>query len=90
MTDDDDRRVGDWQRRDLRRDANDLATDPDAKKWYRQTFWIVVFLLLFWPVGIVLCWRSDWHVAAKVAATIVVLFLLIMGLQMRMVFSATG
>ncbi|MCI9129438.1 MAG: holotricin-3 [Eggerthellaceae bacterium] len=52
--------------------ANDLHEDPNAKKWYQQTFWIVVLLLLFWPVGVVLMWRSDWHVAVKVIVSLVV------------------
>lgn len=90
MTEDGNRRPGDWQRRDQRKDANDLVTDPGAKPWYRQTFWIVVLLLVFWPVGVVLCWKSDWHVAVKVVATVVVLFLTFMGVQMRMSFSAAG
>ena len=30
------------------------------------------FLLVFWPVGIVLVWRSGWHVVAKVLASVYV------------------
>ena len=75
----DGRRVGDWQNRS-HDEANSLV-GQNPKKWYDQTFWIVVlllafwivfFLLVFWPVGIVLVWRSDWHVAAKVAASVFV------------------
>lgn len=69
---DNERRPGDWQRRDLRENANDLVEDPDPKKWYKQTFWIVFFVLVFWPVGLVLAWRSDWHIVAKVLATVFV------------------
>lgn len=68
------RRPGDWQRRDLRESANDLEEEPNAKAWHRQTFWIVFFLLIFWPVGIVLCWKSDWHVAFKILATVLIAF----------------
>lgn len=68
----DERRPGDWQRKDLRQDANDLMRDPNPKKWYNQTFWIVFFLLVFWPVGIVLAWRSDWHIAFKIIASLFV------------------
>ena len=67
----DERRPGDWQRKDLRKNANDLVEEPNPKKWYDQTFWIVFFVILFWPVGIVLVWRSDWHVAVKIAVTAV-------------------
>ena len=66
----DERKPGDWQRKDLRQDANDLMRDPNPKKWYNQTFWIVFFVIVFWPVGIVLVWRSDWHIAVKTAVTI--------------------
>lgn len=69
----DERRPGDWQRKDLRVNANDLEEDPNPKKWYEQTFWIVFFLLVFWPVGIVIAWRSDWHIVAKIAATLFVI-----------------
>lgn len=68
----DERRPGDWQRRDLRQHANDLQENPNAKPWHRQTFWIIFFLLIFWPVGIVLCWKSDWHVGFKILATVLI------------------
>ena len=68
----DGRRVGDWQNRS-HDEANSLV-GQNPKKWYDQTFWIVVLLLAFWPVGIVLVWRSYWHVAAKVAASVFVAF----------------
>ena len=68
----DGRRVGDWQNRS-HDEANSLV-GQNPKKWYDQTFWIVVLLLAFWPVGIVPVWRSYWHVAAKVAASVFVAF----------------
>ena len=72
---DDDRRAGDWQKRDLRKNANDLIEEPNQKAWCKQTFWIVFFLIVFWPVGIVLCWRSSWHIVAKVLASVAVAFM---------------
>lgn len=66
-------RPGDWTHKQQReRTANDIVRDPNEKKWYRQTFWIIFFLLVFWPVGIVLAWKSDWPVVAKVAASVFV------------------
>ncbi len=65
----DERRPGDWQRRDLRKSANDLVEDENPKKWYDQTFWIVFFVVVFWPVGIVLVWRSRWNIVVKIAIT---------------------
>ena len=69
---DDDRRAGDWQKRDLRKNANDLIEEPNQKAWCKQTFWIVFFLIVFWPVGIVLVWRSDWHIVVKLLCTVFV------------------
>lgn len=39
------------------------------EKWYSRTPWIIVLLLTFWPVGLVLMWRSGWPVIAKVLAS---------------------
>lgn len=64
------RRAGDWQRRDLRRNANDITRDPNEKKWYDQTFWIVFFLIVFCPVGLVLMWRTHWNIVLKIAITL--------------------
>lgn len=72
---DESRRPGDWQRKDLRQNANDLIDDnPNPKKWHKQTFWIVFFTLILWPVGLVLVWRSDWHIVAKILVTVFVVF----------------
>lgn len=80
---DENRRPGDWQRKDLRQNANDLVDyDPNPKKWHKQTFWIVFLTFIFWPVGIVLVWRSDWHLAFKIIATAYVAFALFMSWNM--------
>ena len=79
---DDDRRAGDWQKRDLRKNANDLIEEPNQKAWYKQTFWIVFFLIVFWPVGIVLCWRNSWHIVAKVLASVAVAFMVYFSVTM--------
>lgn len=80
----DKRRAGDWQHKELRKNANDLVEgfDPDPRKWYRQTFWIIFMLVAIWPVGLVLCWRSDWHVGFKILATVLDLVLVYMGITM--------
>ncbi|MBX9033846.1 DUF2427 domain-containing protein [Gordonibacter massiliensis (ex Traore et al. 2017)] len=87
---DDNRRPGDWQRRDLRQDANDLMEEPNQKKWYKQTFWIIFFLVIFWPVGIVLAWRSDWHIAAKIAASVFVVVAVYFSYNMSLAVQAMG
>ena len=84
----DGRRVGDWQNRS-HDEANSLV-GQNPKKWYDQKFWIVVLLLAFWPVGIVLVWRSDWHVAAKVAASVFVAFCVYVVWNMNQAVMAMG
>ena len=84
----DSRRVGDWQNRS-HDEANSLV-GQNPKKWYDQTFWIVVLLLAFWPVGIVLVWRSYWHVAAKVAASVFVAFCVYVVWNMNQAVMAMG
>ena len=66
----DERRPGDWQRRDLRQHANDLQGEPNPKKWYDQTFWIVFFLIVFAPAGLVMMWRTNWNIVLKIAVTL--------------------
>ncbi len=69
--DDDGRRYGDWQHNELRGDPNYYEKDPQATPWYKQTFWIIAFLIVLWPVGIVLCWMGRWPVWVKIIVTIV-------------------
>lgn len=83
------RAYGDWTHRAqrTREDANRIVgKDDDAsggKKWYDQNFYIIMFLLLFWPVGLVLAWRSSWPLWAKIVVTLLiaamVVYLLVSG-----------
>lgn len=73
LRDDDGKRYGDWQKKDLRKDANEIHRSPDEKPWYMQNFWVIVLLLVFWPVGLYLMWKNDWSRNVKVVVTIAVL-----------------
>lgn len=85
------RRPGDWQRRDQRRDANDLVgREPSTKKWYQRNVWIVALTLVFFPVGLVLVWRSDWHVVFKVLATLYVAVAVYFSVQMSQAVQQLG
>lgn len=93
MADNEERRPGDWTHKQQRTydKVNQLAKDPNAKKWYDDNFWIIFFLVLFWPVGIVLMWRSRWHVAVKVIVSVLLLVMIYFSFQMSMaVQSMTG
>ena len=48
------------------------ATNPD-KVWYKQTWGIILMLILFFPVGIYLMWKygKHWNLYAKIAVCIV-------------------
>lgn len=53
--------------------------DPDLKpegpknpkkKWYQSNFWIIFFLIVFFPVGLYLMWRySNWNKVVKAIIT---------------------
>lgn len=80
---DNERRPGDWARKEQRKNANIITGKDYSKKWYEDTFWIIVLLLLFWPVGIVLCWRSSWPLWAKLLATAVIAFVVYFAVTMQ-------
>jgi len=90
------RSYGDWTHRGqgrTREQANEIVTTDDEKKWYEQTFWIIFFLVIFWPVGLVLMWRGSctWHVAVKVVVTVVLLGVVVLSYQMsQAVLAAQG
>ena len=72
------RSYGDWTHRDqgrTRENANDIAGVDDEKKWYHQTFWVIFFLVIFWPVGLYLMWRGTWPMPVKVIVTIAIAIL---------------
>lgn len=86
MADNDERRPGDWLHKGQRtyESANTIIKEPGTKKWYQETFWIIFFLVLFWPVGLVLMWRSDWHVAVKIAVTVVLAVMVYFSMNLYM------
>lgn len=79
----DERRPGDWVHKEQRKNANDIVGKDYSKKWYEDTFWIIALLVLFWPVGIVLCWRSSWPIWAKILATVVIAFFVYFAVTMQ-------
>ena len=87
---------GDWTHRGqgrTRENANDIVGTGDEKKWYDQTFWIIFFLVVLWPVGLVLMWRGacTWHVAVKIVVTIVLVGVVALSYQMaQAVMAAQG
>lgn len=48
------------------------------KKWYQKTWFTILMLIFFFPVGIVLMWmyREKWHIAVKIAISA---FLMLLG-----------
>ncbi len=40
--------------------------DPDHKKWYQKTGWIIALLILIFPVGLFLMWKyTNWKKTGK-------------------------
>lgn len=40
--------------------------NKDDKKWYEKTGWIIFFLIIFFPVGLFLMWKSEWKKVPKI------------------------
>ncbi|MEG0216712.1 MAG: hypothetical protein RR655_00120 [Raoultibacter sp.] len=49
-----------------------------------------MLLIVFWPVGLVLAWKSDWILPAKLAAVVFVLVCVALVLQMQATVAALG
>lgn len=87
MLDDNGRRPGDWTHRDLRAQAaeerrEEAEREREARRqegdvWYHRTPWIIFFIIIFWPIGLYIAWRSDWPLAGKITATVIVAAILI-------------
>ncbi|MCI8452917.1 MAG: holotricin-3 [Eggerthellaceae bacterium] len=78
------RRAGDWTHKAQRsrEQANAIVKEPGGKRWYEDNFWIIFLLVVFWPVGLVLMWRSGWPVAAKVVVSIVIVALAVVSFSL--------
>lgn len=48
-------------------------------KWYQKTWVIILFLIIFWPVGLVFMWKSNWNKITKIIVTIVIAMLFFVG-----------
>lgn len=50
------------------------------KKFYEKTWFVVLMLIVFWPVGVFLMWRyTEWNKPVKVAISVVAGIMLIYG-----------
>ena len=46
---------------------------PAEKKIYQKTWFIILLLIIFWPVGLFLMWKyADWKKAVKIVITVLV------------------
>ena len=76
------RRAGDWTHKAQRsrEQANAIVKESGGKRWYEDNF--IFLLVVFWPVGLVLMWRSGWPVAAKVVVSIVIVALAVVSFSL--------
>ena len=65
-----------------RAQAPAIVQEPGGKRWSEDNFWIIFLLVVFWPVGLVLMWRSGWPVAAKVVVSIVIVALAVVSFSL--------
>lgn len=62
---------------------------PAPKKWYQSTWFIILMLFLFWPVGMYLMWKhADWGKAAKIIVTVAISVIVVLYLVL-VVFTTT-
>ncbi len=55
--------------------------DPDHKKWYQKTGWIIALLILFFPVGLFLMWKyTNWKKPVKGIITALILIIAFSGI----------
>ena len=55
--------------------------DPDHKKWYQKTGWIIALLILFFPVGLFLMWKyTNWKKPIKGIITALILIIALSGI----------
>ena len=55
--------------------------DPDHKKWYQKTGWIIALLILFFPVGLFLMWKyTNWKKTVKGIITAIILIFALAGI----------
>ena len=76
------RRAGDWTHKAQRSREQAIVKESGGKRWYEDNFWIIFLLVVFWPVGLVLMWRSGWPVAAKVVVSIVIVALAVVSFSL--------
>ena len=76
------RRAGDWTHKAQRCREQAIVKESGGKRWYEDNFWIIFLLVVFWPVGLVLMWRSGWPVAAKVVVSIVIVALAVVSFSL--------
>lgn len=54
------------------------VASPQQRKWYQRNGFILLFLILFFPVGLYLMWKyGSWSKAGKIVATVIVGVLMI-------------
>ena len=53
--------------------SSSFLPDPpqmDDRKWHEKTGWIIFFLIVFFPIGLFLMWKSNWKKAPKIIVSV--------------------
>lgn len=48
-------------------------------KWYQKTWVVILFLIIFWPVGLFFMWKSNWNKIAKIVITVFIAMIVFVG-----------
>lgn len=93
----DGRQYGDWThslRRTSPKEEEPYVEPSDSsgsKKWYHQTFWIILFLIILWPVGLFMMWSgSNWPKWVKLLVTVIISIMVIIVIQVNLAMEGIG
>ena len=70
------------KKRSVEEESNNFSSapypDPNKKKWYQKTGWIIALLIFFFPVGLYLMWKyTNWGKKTKIVITTILVLLCI-------------
>lgn len=61
--------------------TNKTSKDPNNKPFYQKNWFIILTLIIFFPVGLFLMWKySNWHKAAKIIVTSLFCLIIVFGI----------
>ena len=70
-----------WAKNDTAKVNYNSQLTTDEEKWYEKTAVIILFLILFFPVGLFLMWKyANWNKTIKISITVLIAIVLIVNI----------